>query len=436
MCQPFTHTINRRGNTRIRSYQTIVPHIFQMSQLSLEQQNSYNAILALQNLSQNVTLTSAEIAQYETMTYAKKKKLVSEIYFKNKRKKEFYICKDGRYKSYNPQFIAHTEKELIEKLFNYYFDNTLEDIYKKWVHHRSETQVVSPKTIEEDISIWNRFIAKSNIATMQISDIRPVDIMTLFQTWTGNGKITRKDFNNRKSVLNGIFRHAVINEIITHSPITDLPCNTLKFKLPTVAKKAYTVEERSMLLSYLKTLEPDAYILAIMLAFYGIFRIGEIKALSWDNTNQNTINICQQLVEERILKDDMTLSHPHRVLKDPKGNPFYSIRTEELPDTGVSILRKMKELNPDGEFLFMYDGRPLTTDTFNRRLKKYCNALGITYLSSHKIRFTGASMLFDAGVKPIDIQPLLGHSTLTMTQHYIGQRVTERDSKEMARILA
>ena len=70
------------------------------------------------------------------------------------------------------------------------------------------------------------------------------------------------------------------------------------------------------------------------------------------------------------------------------------------------------------------------------RLKKYCGELGITYLSSHKIRFTNASMLFDAGVKAIDIQPLLGHSNLAMTQHYIGQRTTERDSTEMARILA
>lgn len=114
-----------------------------------------------------------------------------------------------------------------------------------------------------------------------------------------------------------------------------------------------------MLLSYLKTLEQDAYTLAIQFAFYGIFRVGEIKGLTWDTKNENIITIKQQLVEERTLQEDMTFSHPHRVLKDPKGNPFYSIRTEEL-----------------------------------------------------------------------------GHSNLAMTQHYIGQRTTERDSTEMARILA
>ena len=135
-------------------------------------------------------------------------------------------------------------------------------------------------------------------------------------------------------------------------------------------------------------LEPGAHILAIMLAFYRIFRIGKIKALSWDSKDENTVITQHQLVEERALQEDMTLSQPHRVVKDPKGNPHYSIRTECLPAEGVAVLKKMK------------------------------------------------SLLYDAGVKPINIQPLLGHSTLTMTEHYIGQRVTERDTSQMARVLA
>lgn len=125
-----------------------------------------------------------------------------------------------------------------------------------------------------------------------------------------------------------------------------------------------------------------------MLAFYRIFRIGKIKALSWDSKDENTVITQHQLVEERALQEDMTLSQPHRVVNDPKGNPHYSIRTECLPAEGVAVLKKMK------------------------------------------------SLLYDAGVKPINIQPLLGHSTLTMTEHYIGQRVTERDTSQMARVLA
>lgn len=404
--------------------------------LTANQNKVVNLIETLQKNINSGTLTATEIAQIIKMTKKQKEKLVTEIYFKNKKRKDFYICTDGRVKSYNPQFIAASKEQLIDKLYNYYFENVLKDIYRKWIQHRSETKIVSSKTIEEDIGIWNRFIVDSEISTMQITDIKPKHLMKLFQIWTGNGLITRKDFNNRKSVLNGIFRYAVLNEIISYNPITSLSCSDLKFKFPTAKKKAYTIEERSILLTYLKTLEPDPYVLAIMLAFYGIFRIGEIKALEWDDKMGNNIIIRNQLVEERSLQEDMTLSQPHRTLKDPKGNPYYSIRTEILPEEGVNVLKKMKALNPNGEFLFMHDGRPLTTDTFNRRLKKYCSEIGITYLSSHKIRFTGASILYDAGVKPIDIQPLLGHSTLTMTEHYIGQRVSERDVSQMAQILA
>ncbi len=35
------------------------------------------------------------------------------------------------------------------------------------------------------------------------------------------------------------------------------------------------------------------------------------------------------------------------------------IRTEELPEAGINILRKMKELNPNGKLVFMHEGRPL-----------------------------------------------------------------------------
>ncbi len=400
------------------------------------QKKEYDVIVSLQNLMNNATLNSSEMVHYINMTKKKKEKLVSEIYFKEKRKKEFYVCKDGRFKSYNPQFIAKSKEELIDKLFKYYFENTLEDVYKQWILERAELKIVSGKTLEEDIGLWNRLFADSTFAYKQITEIKPMHIMKLFQEWTGNGLITRKDFNNRKSLLNGIFRYAVENELITTNPILSLPCNKLKYKLPPVSKKAYTIEEKTLLLKYLKTLEPDAYILAIMLAFYGIFRIGEIKALSWNGEDANTLNIKKQLVEERTLKDDLTFGAPQTILKNPKGNPYYSIRTETISTEGLNILKKMKALNPDGEFLFMYEGRPLTTATFNRRLKKYCNTIGIPYLSSHKIRFTNASILYDAGVKATDIQKLLGHSTLAMTEHYIGQQVREPDNSQMAKILA
>lgn len=47
----------------------------------------------------------------------------------------------------------------------------------------------------------------------------------------------------------------------------------------------------------------------------------------------------------------------------------------------------IREIEPDGSIM--------TTDSFNRRLKKYCKESCVPYHSSHKIRFYNASTAFD-----------------------------------------
>ena len=104
-------------------------------------------------------------------------------------------------------------------------------------------------------------------------------------------------------------------------------------------------------------------------------------------------------------------------------------------EKGLEILKQMRRLNPTGTLLFLHNGRPLTTDRFNARLKKYCTEIGIPYLSSHKIRFSTSSLLYDKGTRIKEIQKLLGHSNLAMTEHYIQQRVCDYSSTSMAQIL-
>ena len=84
--------------------------------ITYEQKQRFLSIERLQLFIGSDTLTPSETVQLKEMTKKQKEKLVSEIYFKNKRRKEFYTCKDGRIKSYAPQFIANTREELVEKL--------------------------------------------------------------------------------------------------------------------------------------------------------------------------------------------------------------------------------------------------------------------------------------------------------------------------------
>jgi integrase len=85
-----------------------------------------------------------------------------------------------------------------------------------------------------------------------------------------------------------------------------------------------------------------------------------------------------------------------------------------------AILERAKALNPTGEFVFMFDGRQLSISTFNSRLKRYCNELGITPRTSHKIRFCVASVLHKSGnISLPELQKMLGHTEVSTTLHYL-----------------
>ena len=63
-------------------------------------------------------------------------------------------------------------------------------------------------------------------------------------------------------------------------------------------------------------------------------------------------------------------------------------------------------------------GKPMTTDRFNRTLKKCCEECGVTYHSSHKIRFYAASSAYN-GDNIADLSVLMGHSMVATTMHYL-----------------
>lgn len=70
------------------------------------------------------------------------------------------------------------------------------------------------------------------------------------------------------------------------------------------------------------------------------------------------------------------------------------------------------------EFLISEKGKRIL---YRRYLEKYTeviNRLGIEYLSPHKCRKTGATMYLDAGMRPEDLQRLLGHADYNTTVKY------------------
>lgn len=298
---------------------------------------------------------------------------------------------------------------------------TLEQVYKEWLIYRRDFTSTKSKTIQENVAEWNKFFKDTELSKMPIKDIQPITLIRFFRSVTKDRSVTHKRVSNARSVLNGIFSYAIEEELILHNPVSDVNFKQFVYKpVENQSENVFSQEEAVKLLTYLNDIN-EPYALAISLSFYLFIRVGETKALRWSDIDyeKRTIYLHGQVLTERILNDDLTFSSRSVVLSEQmKGNTSKGYRTQYLTDEALEILERAKALNPFGIYIFEPMGKPMTTDRFNRRLKKYCLESGIPYHSSHKIRFYNASTAYD-GKNLTTISKLMGHSKVETTFHYL-----------------
>lgn len=322
------------------------------------------------------------------------------------------------------QYIAKTKNLLIDKLYAAYCEQayTLQQAYKDWMLWRRDIGT-APKTLQENTNEWKRFIQKSSIATMILSDISSTDLEDFYYGITKDFAIDSKRLTNINSVLNGIFKRCVSLKTISHNPLKDVDMSIFRkrCKPKNNTKDNYTLAERSAILQYLESKE-DIYSLAISLSMYLCVRIGELLAIRPEDIEGNILHLNRAMRTIQHMNDDLTfcretVTNEERI----KGNKDSGFREIPLTEKATAIIKKTRQLYPDNEFLFMHDGKQLRGDAFNRELKKVCDALHIKYRSSHQIRFTVATMLYENGIPITQLSHLLGHSDTNTTWHYIRQ---------------
>lgn len=325
------------------------------------------------------------------------------------------------------QITATTEDKIYDKLYNFYNNNsnkiiTLEDAFKAW-HKEREIDCKVHKTIaattwDDDKDSWNRFFKNTDLAKKEIKLITIKDILNHYKSITGNGLLKKKAFEKAKRVLNFIYDFLLTEGIIDTNLARQTPINRLHFK-PEENKigEYYTKEERDKLLNYLYNLKnKDVYSLAISLCACLGKRIGEVKALTW-----NDIDIKNKKL---YIHHQITLQYK----EDGKGKSFedtshlkcYQKPQEiNLSNYAIYIIEELKKMNCNKYYVLQSKGnKPITTCNFNKKLKEYCEAIGIKYYSSHKFRFYTASEMYEQGIDEIQIMNFLNHSNVMMTRKY------------------
>jgi integrase len=321
------------------------------------------------------------------------------------------------------QYSAKTEEQLYEVLFNLEYGKeqwSMSDIFPMWLRWKRDYTPVSGRTLKNISGEWKNFIEPHEIADIPMKELNAKDFVRLFRGWTCKRDMTLKKFNNLKSLINGIYSYAINEaEIVSVNPIREIDRKQFSFKVVNNDDDVFSIEDREKLLDHLAD-NDDIFSLAIQFDFHVTLRIGELLSLKWENIRGNKIYVDSQLLLTTKMDDDLKFSkYRLETVDHVKGYAEQGYRYIPLTPKAQEILERVKLQNPDGKYIFMRNGRQIYTARFNEHLVKYCNEIGIEPRTSHKIRFTVASLLYLNGMPLQDLQRLLGHTSLQMTLHYI-----------------
>lgn len=185
------------------------------------------------------------------------------------------------------------------------------------------------------------------------------------------------------------------------------------------------------------------------------------KALR-DEENRNLV-ISEMFIESAVLQAisrDMcsTLGHWDYVTHQLIASPFkplsyidkidiygyrYSQHYQDAPNLVVkylivelkkgkintAALKRIRRINPFGEYLITNRGKRIRSNTLNKRLETVCEACGVLVHSTHKIRKTYGTTLLDARVEDSIVADQMGHKDVTTTRKLYYYCNKDRDTK-------
>ncbi len=346
-----------------------------------------------------------------------------------------FQCADGRWKTTiyvgdkRKPISSTTESGLYEKLYKFYnygdveTGNSLNKVFNRWKIWATTPNIIGVTPISdcsylEYCRVWEKYIAKSSLAKMSILKIKIFDLQDFIDNYKG---LSKQNIGNIKTVLSHLYKQALRMRIDVHNIALDVQIQSNKYAQPDQSDNVFHLEDMNILKQHMNKLEnPSIYDYAIQFALELPCRIGEIKAICWNDIQaDNSVYIHQQITSKQERKA-------------VKGNTAKGNRYIPLTQTALDVLKEVKKLNFDSDNIFTVEGEPFRTDCFDRILKRHCKQSGILYHSSHKIRFFNASLLYINNVPIRDIQYFLGHTTQAMTEHYLRD-IISRHQRDYAK---
>ena len=368
---------------------------------------------------------------------------VQEKYEMNKREEilkehpyKIWEGKDGKWYTYLPdekkgrRLIKKSTKESVESEVVKYRkaeseNPTIEDIFTRWNDRRLSLSKISNATHLRNAQVFRRHYGE--FGGRKIKTVDPEEIIDFLEEQIALHDLSAKAFSNLKTITRGFLKYAKRNGLVhfnVEELFQELDVSEVDFR-KTVHEdyeEVFDEAETETMVAYLKE-NLDTENLAILLMFATGARIGEIVALKHSDFEDDCIRI--RRTETRYVKNS---EYVYEVKEFPKSAA--GVRTVVLPESFSWIPRKVRTVNPFSEYVFVRDGRRLTTQSVRMRLKRVCRKLGIYHKSPHKIRKTYCTILLDSGVDKRLIIEQVGHTDISCTENHYHRNRRDVDAKK------
>ena len=334
--------------------------------------------------------------------YTGKEKRISKKGFRTKREAQNYIVK-AKNEFLNGSVYLQNE------------NITFGEVYKLW-DEQHKTQIKESSDYISKSIIKNRILP--TFENLKVSKIK----LPYYQNYINelSENYTKKYIQLIKVIIVQILDYAVKMEIIptNYMKLTRIPKQTV-----TKEKKFYTREE---LLQFLKIVKEnyssDVYIIFHLLAYTGM-RVGELRALTWKDIDlkNKTLTINKNMMN---VGSKSTVSNTKTKTSE---------RIIFLDDTTIKELKEFRKNSNS----FNITGR-LVTNPKKYYISTTLKVILIRFpelgkITPHGFRHTHATLLFEGGSTPKDVQNRLGHKDITTTLNTYTH-ITEEKSKETTSI--
>lgn len=291
---------------------------------------------------------------------------------------------------------------------------TIRTIFEEWITEKKQWEEINQTTVDRYKGDFERFFGDTSFPNLKIDIVTEDYLESLIKNNIVQKQLTSKGYSNMKTILIGIMKYAKRKKYTYFSVSAffgDLQISKKAFRRPEKKKQVFTEEEAEMVIEWLKE-HPSVANYGILLVFQTGLREGELAALKYEDVDGCILNVRRQEVRYKD-ENGVMINEVVPYAKTEAGE-----RGVILTDNALETIKKIRRLNPFGEYMMMQDGKKIHKISFNDYLYKACDALGIERRSMHKIRKTYGTMLIDSGADDSTIMEQMGHSDITTTRKF------------------